>query len=284
MASKGGNMGQTSYTNGQDSTPTGDVVAGINSLAISNSAPSDSSTDEGEQYLRELQDEALRKQAPNQDEEQTKADELALLDRHNRAIAQILSHFNGVVRAATEPLPKTGNVIEHAALNRMTMETETAALISEVQGLAAINREIKSLWIRGPLRKPGEDDGREAQLDHQAKTVSDLFTQALKLRDEAIKREKELKLKAESSSTAASATTGTATENEAEALNGVAEVTQQDGSGKKGKGKAKRRRRRRRHNKNKKKAGNGNGNQAGGNGGDAGGSGATSPPTTKIGS
>ncbi|KAI1103748.1 hypothetical protein F4804DRAFT_332925 [Jackrogersella minutella] len=102
-----------------------------------------------------------------------------ILDRHNRTIAQILTRFRNVIMAATAPLPQTGNAIEHAALNRLTMETECAALISEVEGLLAINREIKALWIRGALRKPGEEDGREADLDKKAEGVARLYDQIL---------------------------------------------------------------------------------------------------------
>ncbi|OTA97719.1 hypothetical protein M434DRAFT_391651 [Hypoxylon sp. CO27-5] len=112
-----------------------------------------------------------------------------ILDRHNRAIAQILARFRNMIMAATAPIPQTGNIIEQAALNRMTMETETAALISEVQGLLAITREIKALWIRGPLRQPGEDSSREAEIDKQAETVTRLYDQALAMRDMAIRRE-----------------------------------------------------------------------------------------------
>ncbi|KAI2636511.1 hypothetical protein GGS26DRAFT_549445 [Hypomontagnella submonticulosa] len=128
-----------------------------------------------------------------------------LLDRHNRAIAEILKHFNGMINAATEPMPDSGNVMEHAALNRMKMEMETASLISEVQGLLAINREIKALWIRGPLNPPGENRRREAELDKQADAVTNLFNQALAVRDNFIKAEKNTKLNAQGSSSSAAA-------------------------------------------------------------------------------
>jgi hypothetical protein len=52
-----------------------------------------------------------------------------ILDEHNRAIAQILTRFRNMVIAATEQLPASGAVIEHASLNRMTMETESNALV-----------------------------------------------------------------------------------------------------------------------------------------------------------
>ncbi|KAI1413645.1 hypothetical protein F5Y13DRAFT_160790 [Hypoxylon sp. FL1857] len=112
-----------------------------------------------------------------------------LLDRQNRIVAQILTRFRNMVMAATEPILKTGNILEHAALNRLVMETETAGLITQVEALLALNREIKALWIRGPLRQPGEDGRREAELDEQALSVARLYDQALAMRDEAIRRE-----------------------------------------------------------------------------------------------
>ncbi|KAI1384760.1 uncharacterized protein F4822DRAFT_416185 [Hypoxylon trugodes] len=129
----------------------------------------------------------------------------SILDRHNRAIAHILTRFRNMVMAATAPLPQTGNVIEHAALNRMTMETESAALISEIQGLLAINREIKALWIRGPLRQPGEDDGREAEIDRQAEVVAGLYQRVQEMRDNAIRQQNQERARAEAAAAGTSA-------------------------------------------------------------------------------
>ncbi|XXG96416.1 tRNA pseudouridine synthase 1 [Hypoxylon texense] len=112
-----------------------------------------------------------------------RADHRALLDRHNRAIAQILKRFSNMVMAASEALPQTGNVIEHASINRMTMETECAGLIAEIEALLAINREIKALWIRGPLAPAGEDAAREANMDRQALAVAQLSDRVRALRD-----------------------------------------------------------------------------------------------------
>ncbi|KAI8956623.1 hypothetical protein F5Y11DRAFT_365122 [Daldinia sp. FL1419] len=124
-----------------------------------------------------------------QESEEDEANHSTIPDRHNRAIAQILSHFRNMVMAATAPISQHGNILELAALNRMTMETECAALISEIQGLLAINREIKALWIRGPIRNPGDDSTREAQLDQQAADVARLYDSAIQFREEAIRKE-----------------------------------------------------------------------------------------------
>ncbi|RYP42989.1 hypothetical protein DL770_011910 [Monosporascus sp. CRB-9-2] len=117
------------------------------------------------------------------------ADDENLLDRHNRTVAQILTRFRNIIKAATEPLPREGAVLEHAALNRFTMQTEMAALITEIQNLLALNREIKALWIRGPLRKPGENDGLDAEIDRKSVAVADMYQKVMDMFEEKKKAE-----------------------------------------------------------------------------------------------
>ncbi|KAI0018968.1 hypothetical protein F4780DRAFT_780845 [Xylariomycetidae sp. FL0641] len=115
---------------------------------------------------------------------------VALPDRHERAIAQILTRFRNMVAAAAEPVSRTAT-IEHATLNRMTMERETAALITEIEGLLALTHEIKRLWLQGPLRTPDGDAAaaaRETQIDRQAAGVTDMYARLLALRNEAVRR------------------------------------------------------------------------------------------------
>lgn len=52
-----------------------------------------------------------------------------ILDRHEKAVADILKRFLNMVVAATEPIDE-GYTPEKASLNQMQMETETAALVS----------------------------------------------------------------------------------------------------------------------------------------------------------
>lgn len=40
--------------------------------------------------------------------------------------------------------------------------------------------------MRGPLRQPGEDDGREAALDQKAQQVAGLYDRVLGMRDAAV--------------------------------------------------------------------------------------------------
>ncbi|KAI0902007.1 hypothetical protein F4806DRAFT_445330 [Annulohypoxylon nitens] len=116
-----------------------------------------------------------------------------LLDLHNVTIARILRRFNNIIAAATASISDNSNTMEQASSNSLMMQTETAAMITEIQGLLAINREIKALWMRGPLRQPGEGDAREAAIDAQAQSVAQLYDQALAMRDAAVSREAQQK-------------------------------------------------------------------------------------------
>ncbi|RWA05874.1 hypothetical protein EKO27_g9230 [Xylaria grammica] len=94
-----------------------------------------------------------------------------------------------MVLAATEPLP-TSMAIPQASLNAMTMNNEVSALIKEVENLLALNREIKKLWIAGPLRKPGDADEKNLQkeIDEKASQVSKLYNTLVELESEAARK------------------------------------------------------------------------------------------------
>ncbi|TRX88710.1 hypothetical protein FHL15_010382 [Xylaria flabelliformis] len=119
----------------------------------------------------------------------TSANASNLLDRHELIIAAILTRFRNMVNAACAPLP-TAAAIPQASLNIMTMNNEAAALIKEIENLLALNREIKQLWITGPLRKPGDADEKnlEKVIDERAANVSKLYNTLVELQSEAAKR------------------------------------------------------------------------------------------------
>lgn len=56
--------------------------------------------------------------------------------------------------------------------------------------MLALNREIKQLWIAGPLRKPGDasEVNREKEIDEKAARVSGLYTTLLAMEREAAKK------------------------------------------------------------------------------------------------
>ncbi|KAJ8119260.1 hypothetical protein ONZ43_g3755 [Nemania bipapillata] len=110
-------------------------------------------------------------------------------DRHNKIMAAILTRFRNIVMAATEPLPKSA-AIAQASLNTMTMNNEVSALIKEIENLLVLTREIKTLWIVGPLRKPGDasEKIREKELDENAAKVSKLYDTLVELEAENARR------------------------------------------------------------------------------------------------
>ncbi|KAI2626773.1 hypothetical protein GGR54DRAFT_637335 [Hypoxylon sp. NC1633] len=139
-------------------------------------------------------DSNAREQSEESETFESPADRPHILERHNRTIAEILRRFNNVIMAASAPIATTGNVLEQAKFDCLTLQTETAALISAIQSLLAINREIKALWIVGPPRPPGNDSNREAELDRQAESVARLADQAIAYRDRAIRAQTQARL------------------------------------------------------------------------------------------
>ncbi|KAI1277670.1 hypothetical protein F5Y07DRAFT_82456 [Xylaria sp. FL0933] len=127
--------------------------------------------------------------ATNKNKKATPANEPTLLDRHNKIMAAILTRFRNMVLAATEPLP-TANPIPQASLNAMTMSNEVSALIKEIENLLVLSREIKQLWIAGPLRKPqdAEEKNLDKELDEKAAKVSKLYDTLVQLQNENAKK------------------------------------------------------------------------------------------------
>ncbi|KAI0200659.1 hypothetical protein F4808DRAFT_427437 [Astrocystis sublimbata] len=112
-----------------------------------------------------------------------------LLDRHERIVAAILTRFRNMVDAATAPLP-SAPAIPHAALNSMVMHNESSALIHEIENLLSLTREIKKLWIAGPLRKPGDADEKSSEkvLDERAARVAKYYETLVMLERENAKK------------------------------------------------------------------------------------------------
>ncbi|KAK8104643.1 uncharacterized protein PG998_011676 [Apiospora kogelbergensis] len=110
-----------------------------------------------------------------------------LLDRHEKAIADILKRFMNMVVAATEPIDE-GYTPEKASLNQMQMATETAALIKAIENLLQITREIKRLWITGPLvptpQTDRENKERDAAIDAKTERICGLFNKWIEKREE----------------------------------------------------------------------------------------------------
>ena len=53
------------------------------------------------------------------------------------------------------------------------------------------------MWIRGPLRKPGEDDKRQAEIDEKAEKVTELYNKVLVMHQEQLKAKAQARARGE---------------------------------------------------------------------------------------
>ncbi|KAF4638051.1 hypothetical protein G7Y89_g6 [Cudoniella acicularis] len=107
----------------------------------------------------------------------------AYLDREQRGVAEMLDRFMKLVSLASmkddEKENVTSAVKEHAAAQSLAMEVETAALVKTTQDLLQLSRELKELWLFGPLRDIGEGEG-EGSMDVDSVRVGQLAENILR--------------------------------------------------------------------------------------------------------
>ncbi|TVY39398.1 hypothetical protein LOCC1_G004564 [Lachnellula occidentalis] len=117
----------------------------------------------------------------------TKTDKTSsLLDREERAIANMLTRFRNLVQLAAMQKDDKGDSAtqEVAATQAFALEVESAALVRGAEDLLQLSRELKELWLFGPLRGIGEGEG-EGKIDEDAARVGELLEG--KLRSDAEK-------------------------------------------------------------------------------------------------
>ncbi|KAI1268382.1 hypothetical protein F5Y18DRAFT_227071 [Xylariaceae sp. FL1019] len=116
-------------------------------------------------------------------------DQNTLEDRHNRIVAQLLTRFRNMIEAVSERVAESATISEGSQL-RMRMDRECAALITEVENLLALNRELKQLWITGPLRDSNDaaNQAREEHLDEGARVVMSMSNHIIALQNEVTLR------------------------------------------------------------------------------------------------
>ncbi|KAI1001898.1 hypothetical protein K3495_g6305 [Podosphaera aphanis] len=96
-----------------------------------------------------------------------------LIDRKERGVAELLTRFNDLVALACAPV-EPGATKEVAAAQALQMDVETTALIRAVEELHIMTRQLKELWLFGPLRGIGEGEG-EGKIDEDAVVVEELL-------------------------------------------------------------------------------------------------------------
>ncbi|KAI6715264.1 hypothetical protein JHW43_002241 [Diplocarpon mali] len=98
----------------------------------------------------------------------------SLSDRSERAVAALLTRFKTLVTLAAEPV-QDGDAAtkEVAAAHALQMEVESSLLVRAAEDLLQLTRELKELWLFGPLRGIKEGEG-EGQMDEDSKRVGEL--------------------------------------------------------------------------------------------------------------
>jgi len=102
----------------------------------------------------------------------------SLVDREERAIAALLTRFKNLISLAAEPA-EDGATLEVAAAQSFQMEVETNAMVQAVEDLLRLTRELKEMWLFGPLREIGEGEG-EGSMDEDSKKVGEMVRELLK--------------------------------------------------------------------------------------------------------
>ncbi|KAK3681763.1 hypothetical protein B0T22DRAFT_472792 [Podospora appendiculata] len=108
-----------------------------------------------------------------------------LLDRENKLIADILSAFRSLVLLGTENVDNIASTGQ-AGYNSMAIEITMNGLIKSTEDLLELTRQLRELWVVGPLKKPGEGDEEAAQGMRQDATV--IFDLLNRMRAEARQR------------------------------------------------------------------------------------------------
>jgi len=93
-------------------------------------------------------------------------------DREQRAVATLLTQFKALVSLAATHT-KEGATKEVAATEAFRMEVESAALVRAAEDLLQLTRELKEMWLFGPLRGIGEGEG-EGKMDEDSQKVREM--------------------------------------------------------------------------------------------------------------
>jgi len=96
----------------------------------------------------------------------------SLVDREQRAVATLLTQFKALVSLAATPANE-GATKEVAATDAFRMEVESSALVRAAEDLLQLTRELKEMWLFGPLRGIGEGEG-EGGMDEDSKKVGEM--------------------------------------------------------------------------------------------------------------
>ncbi|CAG8955057.1 hypothetical protein HYFRA_00007071 [Hymenoscyphus fraxineus] len=102
-------------------------------------------------------------------------------DREQRGIAEMLTRYRAIISAVPMDGTDKGSKAtrEGAASVGFTMEAEGRALVKAAEDLLKLTRELKELWLFGPLRGIGEGEG-EGKMDEDSVKVGGMLESILR--------------------------------------------------------------------------------------------------------
>ncbi|RDL30173.1 uncharacterized protein BP5553_10451 [Venustampulla echinocandica] len=99
---------------------------------------------------------------------------LSFKDREQRAVAEMLSRFRNLVSLSSmKDNDGASATKEVAAGQAFALEVESVALVRAAEDLLQLSRELKEMWLFGPLRGIGEGEGGET-IDEDSKKVGEI--------------------------------------------------------------------------------------------------------------
>ncbi|KAF8848630.1 hypothetical protein BDZ45DRAFT_681111 [Acephala macrosclerotiorum] len=101
-----------------------------------------------------------------------------LRDREGNAVAEMLKRFHNLVTLAATPV-EDGATKEVAAAQAFQMNAESDALVRGAEELLQLTRELKEMWLFGPLRGIKEGEG-EGKMDEDSVKVGEMVEALLK--------------------------------------------------------------------------------------------------------
>jgi len=106
-----------------------------------------------------------------------------LKERESGTIVELLTRFKNLIDLAAKPVEE-GATKEVAAAQAFEMECESSALVRASEDLLQLTRELKELWLFGPLRGIKEGEG-EGKMDEDSTKVGQMVEALLKHTSEA---------------------------------------------------------------------------------------------------
>ncbi|KAL2134414.1 hypothetical protein VTI74DRAFT_253 [Chaetomium olivicolor] len=85
-----------------------------------------------------------------------------LLERKNILIAQVMTAFRDLVNNAAAPVDSTASTGQ-AAYSSLAIETGMTSIVKSTEDLLTLTRQLRELWIVGPLKAPDGAQDAEAE-------------------------------------------------------------------------------------------------------------------------